>query len=101
MEHSEKRKAPRRNVLFTVEIAEKFLILELSSEGMKILSDFRLPPGLEVPFRLHLKNESVPLIAESVWCKRVMEGIKKQYEVGFRFVNISSRTRNIIESYLD
>lgn len=96
----EKRKVPRKKVLFTVEIAEKFLILELSGEGMKILSDFRLPPGLEVPFRLHLKDESVPLIAESIWCRRVVEGVKKQYEVGFSFVNISSRTQKIIESYI-
>lgn len=101
MEYSERRKAARKKILFTVEITEKFLVLEVSTIGMKILSDFRLPPGLEVPFRLYLGEESLPIIAESMWCKSVTEGEIKRYEVGFRFVKASSKTLHIIKRYLD
>lgn len=101
MENLEKRKTLRRKILFTVEITEKFLVMELSSTGMKILSDFRLPPGLEVPFMLHLGKESVPIIAESVWCKRLNEGVHKRYEVGFKFLKLSQRTLQLIDEYIE
>lgn len=80
------------------EIAAK----NISGDGIKIPSKKRLEPGtlLEITLNFLNENKTITLKAKVIWINSNNNNKKYPYEIGLKFVNISSAQRTELSNYV-
>ncbi|KPK42759.1 MAG: hypothetical protein AMJ78_01195 [Omnitrophica WOR_2 bacterium SM23_29] len=72
----------------------------LSREGMQLILDKNLVPGMELEFKLRIPGDAAPIYAKGaiVWLDKAKK--KGEPSVGIRFSQISAFDRNRILEYV-
>jgi len=103
----ERRSASRRKVklkkIFAAEVGlagetqNCFVhIHDLSESGMRVHTDVKFPPGVNVPIKLFL-DEPLDLVVAHAWSKELIGGMEV---VGLEFVDIAAREAERIRNFL-
>ena len=101
----ERRRFPRIGISFPVEcnLAPKksyfyTVSKDLSSGGLKILTDTFLAKGSTIKINLNLINQLVPAKARVAWCNK--ERFGDRYAVGLEITEINQRGRQELSTFL-
>ena len=102
----EKRRFPRISVSFPVEcdLAPKksyfyTVCKDLSSGGLKIITDTFLAKGSVIKVNLNLINQLVPAKARVAWCNK--ERFSDRYTVGLEIMEINQRSKQELSTFLN
>ena len=106
----ERRKLPRRHILFYSRVFDRqtgvFLgyLGDMHEEGMMLISENPLNVDQVFRLRIDLPDDaySQPVLnfdARSVWCKKDID--PNFYNTGFQFLDVSDEARQIISQVID
>jgi hypothetical protein len=106
---SNKRLQPRWALLYYLPVIDRLTgveagrLADISSQGMKLLSETFIWPGIDFQFRVVLPTEmfeadSLELDACSAWSKQ--QAHSKYFDTGFRLVNLSQTSQLIIQQLI-
>jgi c-di-GMP-binding flagellar brake protein YcgR len=102
----ERRRFPRISISFPVEcnLAPKksyfyTVCKDLSSGGLKIVSDTFLAKGSTIKINLNLVNQMVPAKARVAWCNK--ERFGDRYTAGLEITEINPRGKQELSTFLN
>ena len=105
----EKRRTKRRHIIYYLRVFDKKTdqlvgqLVDITTSGMKLVSENSIEPDSYYEFRLVLpeeidKKKEIAFAVKSMWCKRDVN--PNFYSIGFEFEDISTEDINIIKNLI-
>lgn len=107
MDIKERRELGRISISFPIEcltLPERNSIFytvckDLSSNGIRILSESFLPEGGNMKININLIDEMAAVKAEVIWCNK--EARSHRYYAGLRFMEVSDSNKKHLAHFID
>jgi hypothetical protein len=79
--------------------SEHYVVIDLSSAGMRVAGKRPVPAGKRLHLLLHIGEEQIEATGELVWCEDE-DILYERYIIGIQFFVHDEQSREVLERYL-